>query len=143
VERRTAQLGGVSGIAKRGKGMYPNPRSGPAITELKKSLSRRVCAFFVPMRLTSSTVCWGVKASIIGVFFEQFYEGRFLREGLESPVFGTKAQENAMKETESRIEMEDVCRYFFYHIKNHTSYYHPPENFSLSSPSEIKISIRI
>lgn len=43
----------------------PNPSRGPVMTELKNNLSRRVCAFLVPIRLTSSTVCWGVKASIL------------------------------------------------------------------------------
>lgn len=43
---------------------YPNPSSGLAMKEFQNNLSRRVCAFLVPMRLTSSTVCWGVKASM-------------------------------------------------------------------------------
>lgn len=43
----------------------PKPSSGPAMNEFQKSLSVRMCAFFVPMRETSSIVCWGVKASIV------------------------------------------------------------------------------
>lgn len=48
-----------------GKRTYPKPRRGKAMKEFQKSLSRRMCAFFVPIRDTSSTVCWGVKASMM------------------------------------------------------------------------------
>ena len=44
---------------------YPKPSRGPAITELMKSLSRRIVAFFVPILDTSSVVCVAVKASIL------------------------------------------------------------------------------
>lgn len=33
--------------------------------ELMSSLSRRMCAFLVPVLETSSIVCWGVKESIV------------------------------------------------------------------------------
>jgi hypothetical protein len=59
----------------------PKPSKGPAITELKKSLSRRMRAFLVPIRLTNSTVCCGVKASILVAFEKEAssdYRGKFL-----------------------------------------------------------------
>ena len=43
----------------------PKPSKGPAMQELNQSLSRRMWAFLVPIRETSSVVCWGVKASIV------------------------------------------------------------------------------
>ena len=49
VERTTAQ---------------PKPRRGPVMKLLKKSLSSLVVAFLVPIRLHSSVVCCGVKASV-------------------------------------------------------------------------------
>lgn len=45
---------------------YPNPSSGPVITELKKSLSSLIVDFLVPILEMSSVVCCAVNASILG-----------------------------------------------------------------------------
>jgi len=87
-----------------------NPKSSkePAIKELKKSLSRRMCAFLVPMRLTNSTVCWGVKASILAAFVKEIISDRggkllgwwgvLLWNELDLPGFETRRNSKRQKE---------------------------------------------
>lgn len=92
----------------------PKPSKGPAIKELKKSLSRRMCAFLVPMRLTNSTVCWGVKASILAPFAKEIISDRggkllgwwdvLLWNELDLPGFETKRNCKRQKEEVRRKE---------------------------------------
>lgn len=55
---------------------HPKPNKGPAMKELKKSLSNLICVFLHPILETNSMVCWGVKASMACYSKEEYRVGK-------------------------------------------------------------------